>query len=120
MQRKTVNYKWLINSANIITEMHSYGMITSATSEPPATEKDICSQLKAALISIPSKFAVNMQCLYKYTMKFVYIYIHTQTEKECFIMCIYKITYLMERPSNSSCRTTIWIEFGISLPSLPL
>lgn len=81
MQRKTVNYKWLINSANIITEMHSYGMITSATSEPPATEKDICSQLKAALISIPSKFAVNMQCLYKYTMKFVYIYTHADRER---------------------------------------
>lgn len=27
MQRKTVNYKWLINSVNIMTEMHSYGKL---------------------------------------------------------------------------------------------
>lgn len=63
-------------------------MITHPTSEPPATEKDICSQLKAALISIPSKFDVKMQGLYKYTMK-VYIYIYTHTDRERMFYYVY-------------------------------
>lgn len=41
------------------------------------------------------------------------------TEKDFFIMCIYKISYLTERPSNYICITPIWIQFGI-LPPLKM
>lgn len=85
-QCKTVNYKWLIRSVDVVTEMHGNGR---SGLQPPnhglqGKAKNIGSLLKSGLLQIPSQFSVNMQCLYKYSIK---VYTHTHTRR--FLLCIY-------------------------------